>query len=550
MAAGALAGLGDILSASSAASGSTSGHESGEEAWEDGKRARESALAGEIAFAEGTLAMIMGTDSIGCGQVPPLLSLSEALYPPGRTVEATKSPFPSSRELITRLAEAEGPGGSGPKSREALVLRSLLGAELWDSGGRGVRKEALEHLRKASRGLDRQLGDRAPDSLAAKERLARRLGGMFGQAGILPFPPEKPAREVLRSAAKLFRDLWRLAPQGRSGEALRRRAEMAISGLSACCGEQMADDIILGVMKSFEFKVTEPDAETGRRFFDRCEFAFRLGLEDLAIKLNSQALALIRYALGGRCPEAAAPLSRTADFMYLSSNNDRACTFWAFALEALAGEGEWAEPHVAELELRIGRLFVISADCARAIPLLSRAEERLRRLWGEESQQALECAAYLAHLNYWSGNMKEAERRYRRIASLLDGAPPRRDPAPGRPSDEAVLSLALAGIGATMIYRRDRPGGEKFIRRSAELRARLDGGTLVEGLGDFFRSVFLDSSRAVRVIRPDGIDFIEKGRTGLIQITFACLTEEELADAGADADADDDGDGEAEGGEG
>ncbi|MDR1040901.1 MAG: hypothetical protein LBR80_12210 [Deltaproteobacteria bacterium] len=530
MAAGAIAGFRDARPAPPAATLPSPGLAKGKGGGNgEENRAWESTLADEIAFAEETLVRILGSKPTGRGREAPFRTLAEAIYPQGRTGEASRGPFPSSSVLRARLAEAEGSGGPGPGSRDALVLRSLLGAELCDSGGRGALKEALGLLREASDGLDSLVGNRDPDSLAAKERLARRLGGMYGRAGILPQRAEKPARGDAREAVRILDGLLESVPATPEAEPFRKRVCLTSAGLSAWAGVSGARSRLSLAGILLNNKKLDTALAMGR--FDLGEFMLRAGKKNEGGRMLSGSLELVRYVLGGRCPEAASPLARAGDILHSSGDNERACAFWAFAIEALEGEGERAEPYVADLELRIGRVLMEVADCAQALPLLSRAEERLCRLWGKRSQQALECAAYLAQICYWTGNMKEAERRYRALAGILDGVPPRSGQDPSFASDEGVLSLALAGLGATMIYRGDRPGGEELVRRSLGIRAGSEADSLVKQIGDMFRLAFLNSDKPVRGIRLEGVDFRQPLRHprgyGLISIIFSWVGEDE-----------------------
>jgi hypothetical protein len=548
LAAGALSAITDALSAPNPASGHTDGEGSGRgegDAEVVDKRARASFIHAEKAFAEETLARILGPKALGNGLPVPLRSLAEALYPHEGDAEASKAIYLSSRELRARLAEAERPGGPGPKSREAFVLRSLLGAELWDSGGWDAVKEAIGLLKKASSGLDRLAGAGSPDSLAAKERLARRLGGMSGYGSVLPTLPMKPSPDDVRASAKHFRALVKLAPPEPEGEPLRNRALTALGALSGKEGDAFAR--LTGSVLRMMFKGqsgTGLDAEDGRSYFDMAESMYRLGKKEDAAQFHSISLNARRNVLGGRHPETVSSLARIGDKFYFANDEVGACNFWAIALEALEPQGERGEPFAADLELRIGRELLHNGDFTQAIIPLRRAEERLRRMRGEGSQRALECAAYLADACFEDGEVKEAERIFRSLSGLLDGTPPRSDPDPSLPSDEALLSLALAGTGATMILSGDPAGGEALLRRSAEIRARPNGGDSdVDDIGDMYRERFLKPASAAKAVRPDGFVITDNLKDGPARAKYTLMGFEDDDDDDDEDDYEDDGDG-------
>jgi hypothetical protein len=141
---------------------------------------------------------------------PPAYSLEQATSP-GPDVP----PDPLPGELRRDLAAAEL--AAGPRSREALAARSRLGEALageaaiaglpGPAGGDGnpLAREARGLLRSASEGLDALLGRSHPDSLDARERLARFLAGGSGP-GLppVPFRDELPPREELREALAIY----------------------------------------------------------------------------------------------------------------------------------------------------------------------------------------------------------------------------------------------------------------------------------------------------------------------------------------------------------
>ncbi|MDR1038948.1 MAG: hypothetical protein LBR80_02020 [Deltaproteobacteria bacterium] len=476
VAAGALAGLKDAYAAPPTSSGLWNPLMPGNE--EDRERDWKRGMEMELAFAEETLERSQARPgALGGGPSRPIRSLGDALYP-GHLAGAEKDPFPSSDELRARLAAAEGPGGPGPRSLEALALRSLLGAELWDTGGKGAEGEAFSLMREAVEGLDKEAGARAPDALAAKERLARRLAVMGGHGRIVPMRPAEPSAEDAISAVRLFRTLERLAPEGQEGEQLRCRAGSAAAGVKTYFSDDL-EKASMDFMFSGVWLMGSPMSEAGpgdaRGNFDQAEFLVRNGSHEIASFFYLRALTLRRHLFGSRHPETAVSLSRSADLLLTNKNEAGACAHWALALEALEGLGDRHEISRADLELRIGRTLTFAAEAVKGLPMLKRAVERYVRLRGEASQNALEASAFLAQAQYWAVDIPGAEGTYREMIKLLDGAPPRKDPDPALPGDDDFLSVALAGAGATMIFRGDRPGGEALLKRSAEIRPQSAG---------------------------------------------------------------------------
>ncbi|MDR1037877.1 MAG: tetratricopeptide repeat protein, partial [Deltaproteobacteria bacterium] len=451
----------------------------------------------ELAFARETLKAIRGkTPSAASSPPPPAGSLAEAIYP-GTLPEAKEDPCPSPAELRARLAAAEGPGGPGPGTREALVLRSLLGAELWDSGGDGLAAEAMELLEESSGGLESLAGRGDPDSLDAAERLARRLAGMYGYAAVLPQEPVFPYDENVERAAKLFLWLKKLAPSGQTGKPMRSRAKTYASVLSASEGKEdyagprpRQLKIPHSLVSMVDSLLSRPDLEGARVAFDLAEMLLRDENKDMAQHFHMGSLACRRRLLGGRHPETASTLARTGDMFYYDAKPDpfpmpfsfpghepgdeRACSLWAQALEALEGRGERYEAFAGDLELRMGRAVLLERHYWTAAKLLVRAEGRLRRALGDADQATVECSVLAAHALWGTGDMAGAEEIYSRVIGLLDGAPPRSDPDPVRPSDEAALSVSLAGKGAALYLRGDRAAGGELIRRSAEMAGGID----------------------------------------------------------------------------
>jgi tetratricopeptide (TPR) repeat protein len=432
-------------------------------------------LAAEVAFASDTLQKIMdrAASAVTAGEPPsPALSLAEALYP-GRPSGAAGSPFPSSRELRARLAEAEGPGGPGPGSREALVAKSLLGAEIRDSGGRGAAREGVALMREAAEGLERLAGGRHVDCLAAMERFARSCAGFSGHGRVLPAGVERPSSANRREALKLFADIKKLAPVSRAAVVLRRRAERAEAALLAeepgRGGLRLAIPLAqarTGIALPKEVDRHTP--ETAREAFDTAENLLRAKQLDQAFTFHRMAFQVRRNLLGLRHPETACSLARVADFQ-CADDEDQACQHWALALEALKSSGDRADLFRADLEMRIGRVLLYEDDLDLALPILGRSEETLRRILGESSEQSLTCAALLARAQFRTGRTAEPLETYGRIIRLLDGAPPRSDPDPCMPADRTLLAAALAGAGKIRSSLGDSAGASALMKRRSEL---------------------------------------------------------------------------------
>ncbi|MDR1036426.1 MAG: hypothetical protein LBT40_07595 [Deltaproteobacteria bacterium] len=485
-------GTGDGL-----APGARPGSEPGPAGWD---------RSAELDFARETHRMIARrTPSVAGNPPPPLRSLADALYP-GTDPEAGKDPFPPSGELRKRLRAAEGPGGPGPGSRESLVLRSLLGAELWDTGAGTRSAEALEHMREACMGLDGIVGERAACSLEASERLARRLGGMYGRGTVLPDIPEMPDPPDLAGSVRLFRDLERLAPAGPEGDALRRRAATCASALSLVKdGEDvtLAEELCCLTLRLKSELMS--GLETGSLNLAVCRGCPDMGellrrLEPSTAPAASMffnfSIDMHRNLLGGRHPETAAALARSADMWNAHSPEVRPCSFWAHALEALEGLGERYETFRAELELRLVPVLAPDgpAGFEQSANLQASAAHRLSGALGETAQPALKAAVKAGFGLTTAGREDEAEEVFTRIVSLLDGAPPRRDPDLRMPSDAAVLSAAMAGKGAAMIRRGDKPGGRALLIRSSGIAAlaTAESDRTVKEAGDCCRKFFLD----------------------------------------------------------
>ncbi|MDR1038950.1 MAG: hypothetical protein LBR80_02030 [Deltaproteobacteria bacterium] len=473
----------------------------------------------ELAFAEGTLARLPAGSGLSRGEpAPPLRSLAEAMYPGDREgigeAPSAEDPFPSFDELRARWKAAEGPGGPGAGSREELALRSLLGAELWDTDGREeAAEEAISLMREASAGLDRAAGDRDRDSLAAKESLARRLGGMVGYGSVPPAHFVLRPRADRTSARNLFRSLLKLAPAGPEGERLRRRAAIAVAGLSLGLDEgqgHAAMDLAFAANRLLsKGSGKDEELEAARCSFDVAEFMLHDGAAAIAERHFFFALGLRRFFLGWSHPEVAVTLGRMGDALNSDGKVGRACANWALALEALEGRGDRYEFFRADLEFRLGRTVMLEAETLQAIPILERAEERYRRVRGEMSQHALEAAAFIGISHYHAMDVRRSGKAYMRIVKLLDGVLPVSDPDPALAPYEDLLSVALAGAGAAAIACGETAGGRALIKRSVGLGTGLESGFTFRNMAEMFRQ--FDHGGIVKILDDDddyeGVDF-------------------------------------------
>jgi hypothetical protein len=458
-------------------------------------RGQRKARIAETAFAEATLAKCLGHRVSPPNDLKPphpVKTLGAAVYSGRYVPEGDSDIYLSIGQLRERLSLAECPDGPGPGSREALVLRSTLGRELSDSGGRGTYAESLALLKEASAGLDALAGARDPDSLAAKERLARRLFGLAGPARIVPGRFDMPTTGETRLSLKLFRELETLAPAGRWGDCLRRRA-----GLGAFLAEfALSDRPGSGNAESHMSQIrswlhpSEPpglDAELARDAFDLGEIMLRHGRTREGLLFHVRALDLRRLLLGFRHPETASSLVRSGDLLCSGEMEDLGCHDWAVALEALETRGVRYERFRADLEFRIGRTFLFWYDAPLAAPLLSRSLGRYRAAFGEMSQESLETAALLGLALFWSGDVGGADGTFRALAGLLDGAPARQDPDPGMPSDGEVLTAARDALEVTSAVLGDPARGAPFLDRAIELLPDDWPESDVEAVGHVFR---------------------------------------------------------------
>jgi hypothetical protein len=439
--------------------------------------------AGELASAEETLRRLLAKAPSAGGPPPATArSFAEAMLP-GNSPEAGKGCLPSSGELRAMLDAAEGPGGPGPGSREALVLRSLLGAEIWDTGDWSRTNEALELLKEASRGLDELAGESDPDSLDARERRARRLGGLYGHAAVIPRRPAVPTPNNVIEAEKLFRSLEELAPAGPKGESLRLRAAFFAAGISPWEEPSTKDQLrMLKALDSYASSFLEeersPGLEMARRDFDLAELLRRSAIDLNGTRFAMNSLSYRRNLLGCHHPETAASLARMGDALFSDDSPEKACAYWALALEALEGQGERCETFRADIETRIGIHLHSTASAAghaeAAVPLLDRACGRLRKELGDTSQLTQETTFHLACALFWAKRHGESEEIFSTLVSLLDGAPPRKDPDPRRASDATVLYASLAGKAAAMRLRGNRSGLDAFVRHPTALPSRTE----------------------------------------------------------------------------
>ncbi|MDR1037400.1 MAG: hypothetical protein LBT40_12825 [Deltaproteobacteria bacterium] len=446
----------------------------------------------ELAFAEKTLATVMSRirsrDGGPMPPPPPLVSLQEALYP-GLLHDDGKDTFPSIEKLRSDLEAAEAPGGPGPASREALVLRSLLGAELWDMEVFEAEEEAMDLMRKSSEGLAKLLGLKDPDTMIAKERYARRLADMPCPWKVASFAQTTLSSLDCELAERLFRSLRRHAPPGEAGDNLRNRAELG--GAWASNGAFLKDTRFC--FRSWD-KAWDParqplSLERGRMQFDAGEYFLRFGPIDYALRHHAKSLECRKHVLGGRHPETAASLARVGD---CTRDDDIGLAFcaWALAIEALEGRGEQYEPSLAELEYRLGTALQLEGAPAESVPLLYRAEGRHPLFLEERATRTLECLAYLAQGLFWTRRVPEGEALYERIIDVLDGEYLRTSSESSVTSEDVLLSTALAGAGIARILRSDRKGGEEFLVRSYEVLEEAPGESPVAEIGKYYQGIF------------------------------------------------------------
>jgi hypothetical protein len=167
---------------------------------------RETRFAREVLSACRTLLARSGQEA-----PPPATGLKMALFragPPRNSPET--SPPDALRAELADLA---------PGSREALAAGSRLGGALADEaawrrarapsfaadGPRDTAREAGTLLRSASAYLDALLGRDHPDSLDARERLARFLSGDSGPGlPFFPLPDDLPPADDLRAALAMY----------------------------------------------------------------------------------------------------------------------------------------------------------------------------------------------------------------------------------------------------------------------------------------------------------------------------------------------------------
>jgi hypothetical protein len=481
----------------------TDGRHEGTDGRHEGTDCQKKTKEAETAFAEATLAGCLSQFPAWTQRIPPkqpARTLGKAIYM-GFESGAGGDTFPSAGELRARLARAEGPGGPGPGSREALVLRSVLGCEIADTGGWATSDESLALLKEASAGLDALAGADDPDSLAAKERLARRLYRMSGPARVLPYQFDKPTVGEMKLSLALFRELEELARKGAGGEPLLRRARLCAFGVECSLGKEpgfgrperpLADLIASKSWLDPSTMYSRPDVEAARGAFDMGEIMYRHREKKDGLGYLNQSMNVRRYLLGARHPETASSLARAGDVMASDVGDVQACLFWALALEALKGQGKRHERHRADLELRIGRTILFWTDAAQAAPLLERALGRYRSSLGEMSQECLEAATLLGLARFWSMDVRGADETFRELSGLLDGAPARKSPDPNMPADDEVLATARAALEVTSAVLGCHSGDGELLGlcRPRELATRMSPSVL-EKIGDMFRSIVL-----------------------------------------------------------
>jgi hypothetical protein len=446
----------------------------------------------ERSFAEETLAWIRSkAHAAGLVIGPwPASSLAEAIYSennPRMALLAQKPEaftFPSALELRAALAKAGDPG-----SQEALSLRSRLGMELWDTGGKDAALESTELLREASAGLDALLGPKSPESVAAKERLARRLSGMNGYGSLAPFPFLKYLSK--RNSAEgraLFKELKNLAPRGAKGDELRRRAATGeitariVTDIGKAYGD--ARKLMEDSMDTFFFPGGIQKNRPLTESHDLVMLGLHSGNGEMASSINGLVLAGRRNFLGGRQPETAYSLALAGDLL---GDTYTSCAFWALAMEALEGRGERYCCQEAELKLRIARTLFFENDFSQAARLFKEAEGIFLAERGEASPERVECAAFFAGTQFRSrsGDHCESGEIFSSLLKLIDGVPPWDYPVL-EIKEAQVLALVLAGAAADMSAHGETERGAPLMARASELRARYTGPFQAGRLADFY----------------------------------------------------------------
>jgi tetratricopeptide (TPR) repeat protein len=374
-----------------------------------------------------------------------------------------EDPFPSAEELRDALAKAEAPQGRKRASKEALDIRSRLGLELWDSGDKDRAAEATEALREAAEGLERLLGPTAPESLSAKERLARRLAGLGGFGRIPPlFPPlVSPAEKAL--GLKLAGELQEMRPLDDETEAFLASVKKGGATELAVTRE------LLGKGPPETSAIGGEGDLAARALHDLALAAASSGDAPLAARASAISLSRRWVFYGGRHPETASSLALMGDLL---EEREFAPAYWTLALEAIGGLRPRGSRYVimaAELTRRIGVAFMEMGDYLQAAAIFREADDLYRRRRPDADPERLELAALIAYCRFHGEDPEGAREKYRELENTLSKAPTRRAPDPRLSSDGSLLALCQAMIGATTIFLNEDPEATDLLKRAREI---------------------------------------------------------------------------------
>jgi hypothetical protein len=411
-------------------------------------------------------------------------SLSAALFPVPRPF-ARGLPWETPDGMRLRLAEAERPGGPGTGSREALVLRSRLGAALFDSGVPALKKEGLALLRKASDGLDAVLGPGDAAALEAKARRARRLAGLPGPGRLTQYGCSNPPMKRLLEAKALLEEALSLAEglPGLKGAHFRLAAKMCLSGVSfglegpsgpfgmdeetdwwEGCAEVNA---AMGPLAA-SGQITE--ITQALCFFEGAELQRRAGGGRAARQSHRNALYMRRKHRGWRHPETAQSLAFSGDLEEALEGTGAGAPFWVLALEALEGGGELFERDRADLEFRLGCSLTNSGSAREAIPVLERALARAAARLGEENWVALRSLLALSCARDSAGSPDEAAEGFEKLTELLEAERAPLSPGVAAKRYGDMLFLALSGLASILSARGDAAAADAAFSRAAKVR--------------------------------------------------------------------------------
>jgi tetratricopeptide (TPR) repeat protein len=381
------------------------------------------------------------------------------------SVLQAEEPFPSAETLRDALARAEGPAGPGPDSKEALGVRSRLGLELWDEGDRASAAEATEALREAAEGLARLLGPEAPESLSAKERLARRLVGLNGFGRIPPLFPRLSAPDEIALGLKLAQEIKESAPASDEGETLLASIKKGGATELAVTRELLGKDPPGAISADGENDLA------ARKLYDLALASASSEDKRLAVDACAKSLSRRWVFYGGRHPETASSLALLGDLY--KDENGRGLPYWALALEAVGGLRARGGRHAimaAELLRRIGMVFLETSDHLQAASVFREADAIFRSRRPDDDPERLELAALVAHCLACGEDYAAAREEYRALEKILSKAPPRLDPDPRASSADSLQAMCLAGIAFSTILLGEDAKAKTLLQRAKEIR--------------------------------------------------------------------------------